>query len=181
VCCETPAIEPRFFASLDDFRAWLEKHHATETEILVGFHKKQTGRPTMTWTESVREALCFGWIDGIRRSLGDDSYTIRFTPRKRGSNWSAVNLRHVEELMREGRMAPAGIAAFEARKPERTGVYSFEQRHAARLEPEHEKRFRPKRKRGSSSRRSRPATGRPRSSGSSARNARRRALGGSPH
>jgi uncharacterized protein YdeI (YjbR/CyaY-like superfamily) len=117
-------------------------HHATETEILVGFHKKQTGRPTMTWTESVREALCFGWIDGIRRSLGDDSYTIRFTPRKPGSNWSAVNLRHVEELMREGRMAPAGIAAFEARKPERTGVYSFEQRHAARLEPEHEKRFR---------------------------------------
>jgi uncharacterized protein YdeI (YjbR/CyaY-like superfamily) len=96
----------------------------------------------MTWTESVREALCYGWIDGIRRSLGDDSYTIRFTPRKPGSNWSLRNVRHVEELIREGRMAPAGLAAFEARKPDRTGVYSFEQRHSARLEAGQEKQFR---------------------------------------
>jgi uncharacterized protein YdeI (YjbR/CyaY-like superfamily) len=134
--------EPRFFATSDDFREWLQKHHASSTEVVVGFHKKHTGRASMTWTESVREALCFGWIDGIRRSLGDDSYTIRFTPRNPGSNWSSLNVRHVEELIREGRMAPAGLAAFEARRPERTGVYAFEQRHSARLEPAQEKQFR---------------------------------------
>jgi uncharacterized protein YdeI (YjbR/CyaY-like superfamily) len=139
---ETLPMEARFFATPADFRAWLEKHHATEAELLVGFHKKHTGRPSMTWTESVREALCFGWIDGIRRSVGDESYTIRFTPRKADSVWSALNVRHVEELMRGGRMSPAGIAVFEARKSERTGVYSFEQRHLARLEPEQEKQFR---------------------------------------
>ena len=134
--------KPRFFAIADDFRAWLEKHHVSATELVVGFHKKHTGRASMTWTESVREALCYGWIDGVRRSLGDDSYTIRFTPRKPGSNWSLINVRHVEELIREGRMAPAGLAAFEARRPERTGVYSFERRHSARLEPAQEKQFR---------------------------------------
>jgi uncharacterized protein YdeI (YjbR/CyaY-like superfamily) len=134
--------KPRFFATSDDFREWLEKHHASATELVVGFHKKHTGRPSMTWTESVREALCFGWIDGIRRSLGDESYTIRFTPRNPGSNWSSLNVRHVEELIREGRMAPAGLAAFEARTPDRTGVYSFEQRHSARLEAAQEKQFR---------------------------------------
>jgi uncharacterized protein YdeI (YjbR/CyaY-like superfamily) len=96
----------------------------------------------MTWTESVREALCFGWIDGVRRSLGEDSYTIRFTPRRTGSNWSSRNVRHVEELIREGRMTPAGLAAYEARKPERTGIYAFEQRHSARLEREQERHFR---------------------------------------
>jgi uncharacterized protein YdeI (YjbR/CyaY-like superfamily) len=134
--------KPRFFATAEDFRAWREQHHASTTEVVVGFHKKQTGRPSMTWTESVRAALCFGWIDGIRRSLGDDSYTIRFTPRNPGSNWSSLNVLHVEELIREGRMAPAGLAAFEARRPERTGVYAFEQRHSARLEPAQEKQFR---------------------------------------
>jgi len=133
--------KPRFFAIPDDFRAWLEKHHASATELVVGFHKKHTGRASMTWTESVREALCYGWIDGIRRSLGDDSYTIRFTPRKPGSNWSSRNVRHVEELTREGRMAPAGLAAFEARSPDRTGVYSFERRQPARLEPAQERQF----------------------------------------
>jgi len=136
--------KPRFFAIPDDFRAWLEKHHASATELVVGFHKKHTGRASMTWTESVREALCYGWIDGIRRSLGDDSYTIRFTPRKPGSNWSSRNVRHVEELTREGRMAPAGLAAFEARRPDRTGVYSFERRQPARLEPAQERQFRTK-------------------------------------
>jgi uncharacterized protein YdeI (YjbR/CyaY-like superfamily) len=135
-------VEPQFFATPQEFRAWLEEHHATAPEVLVGYYKKHTGRPTMTWTQSVREALCFGWIDGIRRSLGDESSTIRFTPRRPNSNWSALNLRHVEELIREGRMTPAGLAAYEARKPERTGVYSYEQRHLARLEPEHEERFR---------------------------------------
>jgi uncharacterized protein YdeI (YjbR/CyaY-like superfamily) len=135
-------VEPQFFASPNGFRAWLEEHHATATAVVVGFHKKSTGRPSMTWTESVREALCFGWIDGIRRSLGDESYTIRFTPRKLQSNWSSLNVRHVEELIREGRMTPAGLAAYEARSPDRTGVYAFEQRHTARLEPQQEKQFR---------------------------------------
>jgi uncharacterized protein YdeI (YjbR/CyaY-like superfamily) len=135
-------VEPHFFASPNEFRAWLEEHHDKASEVLVGYHKKHTGRPSMTWTESVREALCFGWIDGIRRSLGDESSTIRFTPRKPNSNWSSLNVRHVEELIREGRMTPAGLAAFEARKPDRTGVYSYEQRHSARLDAEQEKRFR---------------------------------------
>jgi uncharacterized protein YdeI (YjbR/CyaY-like superfamily) len=134
--------KPRFFATPGEFRSWLEKHHRSATEILVGYYKKDTGRASMTWTESVREALCFGWIDGIRHSLGDESYTIRFTPRKPASNWSARNVRHVEELLREGRMTEAGIAAYEARNPKRTGVYSFEQRHSARLEREQEDRFR---------------------------------------
>jgi uncharacterized protein YdeI (YjbR/CyaY-like superfamily) len=134
--------EPLFFATSDEFRAWLEKHHATATQVLVGFHKKGAGRSSMTWTESVREALCFGWIDGIRRSLGEEAYTIRFTPRNPRSNWSSLNVRHVEELIREGRMTPAGLAAYEARTPERTGVYAFEQRHAARLEHEQKERFR---------------------------------------
>jgi uncharacterized protein YdeI (YjbR/CyaY-like superfamily) len=135
-------VKPRFFATPEGFRAWLKEHHATATELVVGFHKKHTGRESMTWTESVREALCFGWIDGIRRSLGDESYTIRFTPRRPGSIWSSLNIGHVEELIREGRMTPAGLAAYEARKPERTGIYSFEQRHSARLGQEQEDAFR---------------------------------------
>jgi len=136
--------KPRFFASPAEFRTWLEENHATAEELVVGFHKKATGRPTMTWTESVREALCFGWIDGIRRSLGEEGYTIRFTPRRPRSIWSARNVQHVEELIAEGRMRPAGLAAYEARSPERTAIYSFEQRHSARLDREQEKRFRAK-------------------------------------
>jgi uncharacterized protein YdeI (YjbR/CyaY-like superfamily) len=135
-------VGAHFFATPDDFRSWLEEHHATATELVVGFHKKHTGRPSMTWTASVREALCFGWIDGIRRSLGDESYTIRFTPRRPASIWSSANVRHAEELIRAGRMTPAGLTAYEARKPERTAVYSFEQRHSARLDREQEKQFR---------------------------------------
>jgi uncharacterized protein YdeI (YjbR/CyaY-like superfamily) len=133
-------MKPRFFATPDKFRAWLEKNHESESEVVVGFYKKSTGRPSLTWTESVREALCFGWIDGVRRRIDGDSYSIRFTPRKRGSNWSLVNVRHVEELARAGRMHPAGIEAFEARTPEKTGVYTYENRHEAKLSPEHEER-----------------------------------------
>jgi uncharacterized protein YdeI (YjbR/CyaY-like superfamily) len=138
----TTADTAHFFSTPDEFRAWLENHHSTATQLVVGFHKKGSGRPSMTWTESVREALCFGWIDGVRRSLGEESYTIRFTPRKPGSNWSSRNVRHVEELIREGRMTPAGLAAYDARKPERTGIYAFEQRHSARLDREQERHFR---------------------------------------
>jgi uncharacterized protein YdeI (YjbR/CyaY-like superfamily) len=135
-------MQPRFFTSPDEFRDWLEANHDSEGEVVVGFHKKHTGRPSLTWTASVREALCFGWIDGVRRRLDDDSYSIRFTPRKPGSNWSVVNVRHVEELTRAGRMHRAGIEAFEARSAEKTGVYTYENRHKAKLGPEQEKRFR---------------------------------------
>jgi uncharacterized protein YdeI (YjbR/CyaY-like superfamily) len=119
-------MDPIFFASPAAFRAWLEKHHASEREVLVGFHKKATGKPTMTWSESVDEALCFGWIDGVRRGAGADAYTIRFTPRKPASTWSKVNVAKVEALTKAGRMRPAGVAAFERRTAERTGIYSFE-------------------------------------------------------
>ena len=108
----------------------------------MGFHKRGTGRESMTWTESVREALCFGWIDGVRRSLEEERYTIRFTPRKPRSTWSTRNVRHAQELIREGRMTDAGLAAYEARSAERTGVYSFERREPARLEQAEEDEFR---------------------------------------
>jgi uncharacterized protein YdeI (YjbR/CyaY-like superfamily) len=137
-------VDPVFFAAPAEFRAWLEAHHASETELLVGFHKKGTGMPSLTWPQSVDEALCFGWIDGVRRSLGAESYTIRFTPRKARSFWSNVNIRRAGELIAEGRMTPAGLRAFEARTGERSGVYSFEQKDkdAVVLPPEMEARFR---------------------------------------
>ena len=125
---KAPDASPTFFATPAEFRAWLDEHHATETELLVGFYKKGSGKPSITWPESVDEALCHGWIDGVRRSLGDEAYTIRFTPRKKRSVWSNVNIRRAGELIAEGRMRPAGLAAFEARTGERSGVYSFEQK-----------------------------------------------------
>jgi uncharacterized protein YdeI (YjbR/CyaY-like superfamily) len=115
-------MEPTFRATPDDFRRRLEENHETEPELLVGFFKKSTGRPSITWPESVDEALCFGWIDGIRRSLDAESYSIRFTPRRHGSTWSAVNLRKIEELIRAGRMRPAGLRAYETRDPEKCEV-----------------------------------------------------------
>jgi uncharacterized protein YdeI (YjbR/CyaY-like superfamily) len=123
-------MEPVFFATPEEFRAWLEAHHATETELLVGFHKKGTGRPSITWPESVDEALCFGWIDGVRKRLDDDRYTIRFTPRKLGSIWSAVNIQRVGELTAQGRMRPAGQRAFGTRDEGRSRVYSYERARA---------------------------------------------------
>ena len=134
--------DPTFFATPEDFRAWLEKHHQTEKELLVGFYKKGSGRPSITWPESVDEALCFGWIDGVRKSLGEESYTIRFTPRKPDSNWSAVNVARVAELTRLDRMRPAGLAAFEKRSEAKTGIYSYEQRKEAKLEKALEKQLR---------------------------------------
>jgi uncharacterized protein YdeI (YjbR/CyaY-like superfamily) len=123
-------VEPVFFASAGEFRAWLEAHHATEPELIVGFHRKATGRPSMTWSEAVDQALCFGWIDGVRRSAGPDAYTIRFTPRRPASNWSLINVAKVAELTRLGLMREAGIAAFERRSADRTGIYSFERDEA---------------------------------------------------
>jgi uncharacterized protein YdeI (YjbR/CyaY-like superfamily) len=133
--------QPIFFDSPAAFGAWLEEHHATETEVLVGFWKVATGRPSLTWSESVDEALCFGWIDGVRRRVDDESFSIRFTPRQARSKWSLVNVRKVAELTAQGRMRPAGIAAFEARREEDTGVYSFERDHAV-LDEAGEARFR---------------------------------------
>jgi uncharacterized protein YdeI (YjbR/CyaY-like superfamily) len=128
--------EPVFFASAREWRAWLDANAATAPEILVGYWKVGSGKPSMTWAESVDEALCHGWIDGIRRSLGPEAYTIRFTPRRPGSRWSAVNVRRVPELAAEGRMTPAGMAAYESRR-EAVG-YSYERREAT-LTPEQER------------------------------------------
>ena len=132
--------KPTFFATPGDFRAWLEKHHDSATELWVGFHKKATGTPSITWPESVDEALCYGWIDGIRKSLGDDSYVIRFTPRKPKSNWSNVNIKRVAELKKLGRMTPAGVKVFKERDPKR--VYSYEETRKTPLDPAFEKQFR---------------------------------------
>jgi uncharacterized protein YdeI (YjbR/CyaY-like superfamily) len=135
-------VKPLFFETPEQFRAWLEEHHESESELLVGFYKKGSGRPSITWPESVEQALCFGWIDGVRRSLGDDAYSIRFTPRKRTSNWSRINVAKVEELKARGLMAPAGLRAYEARAPESTGVYSFERSQPAVLPDDFERDFR---------------------------------------
>ena len=134
-------MEPTFFASPAEFRAWLERHHARERELLVGFHKKGSGHPSITWAESVDEALCFGWIDGVRRSIDGDRYSIRFTPRQKRSIWSAVNIKRVGELEELGRMTPAGRKAFSRRTDDRSAVYSHEQRKHAEFEPEQQQRF----------------------------------------
>ena len=118
---------PVFFDSPARFRRWLEKNHRSVAELRVGFHRKATGRPSMTWDESVDEALCLGWIDGVRRSVDGDRYEIRFTPRRPGSIWSTKNIARAQELIAEGRMRPAGLAAFEARREDLTRRYSFEQ------------------------------------------------------
>lgn len=127
----TSGATPTFFTSPAKFRAWLEKHHATATELWVAYYKKHTGKRTIVWAEAVVEALCFGWIDGIAKSLGEDAHMNRFTPRKRGSIWSEINVRSAERLIAEGRMHPAGLAAFEARTANRTGIYAFEGKAAA--------------------------------------------------
>jgi len=128
-------MQPKFFNSPSDFRKWLAAHHANANELLVGFYKRDTGKPSITWPESVDEALCFGWIDGIRRRIDEDSYSIRFTPRKTSSTWSAINIRRAQELVSEGRMTPEGEKAFAARKKNRSGIYSYEQRSAELIEP----------------------------------------------
>jgi uncharacterized protein YdeI (YjbR/CyaY-like superfamily) len=116
---------PTFFANAADFRHWLDANHATAPELLVGFWKKGTGRASIDWPEARDEALCVGWIDGIRKSLGPESYTIRFTPRRKGSIWSKVNVARYEALTEEGRMRPAGVRAYEENKG-RQGIYSYE-------------------------------------------------------
>jgi uncharacterized protein YdeI (YjbR/CyaY-like superfamily) len=131
----TPDVKPTFLRSAAAFRKWLQQHNATKQELLVGFYKTGSGKPSITWPESVDEALCFGWIDGVRKRLDDLSYTIRFTPRKPGSTWSSINIKRVEALVKEGRMTPAGLKAFAARRENKTGIYSYEQRPDNLVEP----------------------------------------------
>lgn len=119
-------MDPIFFPSQNDFRKWLEKNHKTETELFVGYYKVGSGKPSMTWSQSVDEALCFGWIDGIRRSIDEKRYCIRFTPRKSSSIWSKVNIRKVEELKEKGLMRLPGLEIFNNRKDSKSEIYSFE-------------------------------------------------------
>ena len=134
-------MQPKFFNSPEKFREWLERNHDSATELMIGFHKKSSGKKSLTYAEALDEALCFGWIDGVRKSLNETSYMQRFTPRKPRSIWSNINVKHVERLQKEGRMHRAGIEAYERRSPERTGIYSFENR-PRELSPEFEKTFR---------------------------------------
>jgi uncharacterized protein YdeI (YjbR/CyaY-like superfamily) len=133
-------MSPIFFTSPLEFRNWLSQHHTTESELVVGFYKIGSKKPTLTWSESVDEALCFGWIDGVRTSIDGDRYQIRFTPRKKGSIWSRVNIGKVALLTEQERMQPAGMAAFEARQEAKSEVYAFEQETVA-LSPEQEAQF----------------------------------------
>jgi uncharacterized protein YdeI (YjbR/CyaY-like superfamily) len=128
-------MKPTFFRTAAEFREWLMKHHATRNELLVGYYKKQSGRPSITWPESVDQALCFGWIDGVRKTIDEVSYTIRFTPRRPRSIWSSVNINRVTALIEQGQMQPAGLKAFEARRENRSGIYSYEQRTVELSEP----------------------------------------------
>lgn len=134
-------MKPQFFATENDFRHWLDKNYNKETELLVGFYKVATGKPSMTWSQSVDQALCYGWIDGVRKSTDDESYTIRFTPRKSSSIWSAININKIDELTKKGLMKPAGFKAFEKRKEEKSKIYSHEQEVSAELSPEFEASF----------------------------------------
>jgi uncharacterized protein YdeI (YjbR/CyaY-like superfamily) len=139
-------VETLFFETPADFRAWLTKNHTSATEIGVVFHKKDSGKPSMTWSDAVDQALCFGWIDSIARRIDDTSRVQRFTPRKPKSNWSAVNIKKVAELTAQGLMAPAGLAAFARREEARSSVYSYENRHLAALDAEREAKFKARKK-----------------------------------
>jgi len=129
-----------FFETQDEFRKWLEKHHEKEKELIVGFYKLGSGKPSMNWSQSVDQALCFGWIDGIRKSIDKECYSIRFTPRRSTSIWSAINLKKVEELIKAGLMKPAGLKAFSLRTDNKSKIYSHEKETAC-LDSAYEKQF----------------------------------------
>ncbi len=139
-------VKPTFFATPSAFRTWLEEHHETAQELWVGFYKTSSGKPGITWPEAVDQALCFGWIDGVRKGIDDASYTIRFTPRKPQSIWSTVNVKRAQELDRLGLMHPAGLKAFEERDQKKSGLYSYEQRKSSQLAPAYEKQFKANKK-----------------------------------
>jgi len=136
------SVPPTFFATPAAFCAWLELHHDTAKELLVGFYKVGSGQPSITWPQSVDEALCFGWIDGVRRRIDEASYSIRFTPRRPRSIWSAVNIARVQELTQLGLMRPAGLAACEARSGDRSAIYAYEQPGGVALSADDEQSFR---------------------------------------
>jgi uncharacterized protein YdeI (YjbR/CyaY-like superfamily) len=133
--------DPRFFRDASAFRRWLETNHERRAELWVGFRKRETGLPSITWSEAVDQALCFGWIDSIRKRVDEGSYTNRFTPRKPSSTWSAVNMRRFGELRELGLVHPAGQRAFEQRSEARTGIYSYENRHQATFDRAQTRRF----------------------------------------
>lgn len=139
------SMQIKFFKTPLAFRKWLEKNHDKSQELWVGFYKKSSGKPSITWPEAVDQLLCFGWIDGVRKSVDEESYTIRVTPRKPRSVWSAINLKRVDGLTKMGLMHPAGLAVFQARDPKKSGLYSFENR-PQKLEPKYEKRLRANKK-----------------------------------
>jgi uncharacterized protein YdeI (YjbR/CyaY-like superfamily) len=138
-------MTPRFFPTAAAFRRWLSTNHVRISELWVGFHKKATGKPSMTYPEAVDQALCFGWIDGLRKSVDDGAYMVRFTPRKARSIWSVVNLRRFDALRKEGIVEPPGLEAFRRRDPARTQLYSFENRDR-KLDAAYEKRLRANRR-----------------------------------
>jgi len=133
-------MKPKFFTNQNDFREWLEENHEKETELIVGFYNVKSGKCTMTWSEAVDQALCFGWIDGVRRKVDEESYSNRFTPRRADSNWSAVNIEKVRVLTEKGLMMPAGIAAFAKRKEEKSAIYAYEN-ELKKFSDEFEKQF----------------------------------------
>ncbi|MFT3820546.1 MAG: YdeI/OmpD-associated family protein [Rubrivivax sp.] len=137
-----PSPPPTFFATAADFRAWLQAHGGRAAELVVGFWKVESGRPSMRWPESVDEALCFGWIDGVRKRIDDEAYLIRFTPRRPASIWSAVNIAKVESLIAAGRMQPAGLAAYAVRLERKSAVYAYEQREHPQLSAAETRAFR---------------------------------------
>ena len=139
-------MKPLFFASPSELRNWFEKHHETTQELWVGFYKTSSGKPSVTWPEAVDQALCFGWIDGVRKGIDDLSYTIRFTPRRPHSNWSSVNVKRVGELIKLGLMQPAGLKTFQERDQNKSGVYSYEQRKNSKLDPAYENQLRANKK-----------------------------------
>ena len=131
-----------FFTTPDELRDWFDANHESADELWLGSYKKASGKPSVSWSDAVDEALCVGWIDSVRYSLDDERAAQRFTPRRKGSNWSAINVQKIERLRAEGRMRPAGEAAFAERREDRTAVYSFERREDAELTPDEEARFR---------------------------------------
>jgi uncharacterized protein YdeI (YjbR/CyaY-like superfamily) len=139
-------MKPRFFSTPADFRKWLAENHDRKQEQWVGFHKKECGKPSITWPESVDVALCFGWIDGLRKSVNETSYMIRFTPRKSTSTWSAINIKRVGELKKLELMHPAGLKAFADRDERKSATYSYEQRTKAQLGEAYEAQFRANKK-----------------------------------
>ena len=129
-----------FFETQNDFRKWLDENHEKESELIVGFYKVDSGKPSMSWSQSVDQALCYGWIDGVRRSIDKESYCIRFTPRRINSNWSAINIKKVEELINAGLMQPAGLRLFGLRDESKSENYSYEN-NPSYLAPDYEKQF----------------------------------------